>query len=104
MYVNPTNRNMFLVTITCADKNIVSSLLANSLAISLGVDGNVHKYRMDNKFVMAKVVILDDSDELIFLGLEEPLERKENGTVFCYIFTGLFVVWWRVEATGEGIA
>ena len=78
-HVNPTNHPFFLDCIVRADKPNIQSLLSNALASSIRVDGSVDKQKLDNIFVMAKIVSPDGSDKLVFIGFAEPDKGKAQG-------------------------
>ncbi len=83
LYVNPVQHKMFLDYIVTADLDRLKAQLADAVAISIRVDGSVDKYQVGNTFVMAKVVDSVGLDHLVFIGFEEPKERKAKGKLFC---------------------
>lgn len=67
-YSNPGGYKNFLSTMVKTDLPNLKEKLVLALAVSLRVDGSVDRFLLDNKHVMAKAVLPDGSDELLFVG------------------------------------
>lgn len=98
-YVTPTNYRDFSNCIVQADIINLKNKLKTCLAIILRCDDSVDRTQIDNIHVLAKVIMENGEDELIFIGFEEP---KSKGAleyfeyvcpkyVFNLIFLNIFV-------------
>lgn len=78
-YVTPTNYHDFSNCIVQADIINLKNKLKTCLAISLRCDGSIDRMQIDNIHVLAKVIMENGEDELIFIGFEEPKSKGALG-------------------------
>lgn len=70
----------FLRTIARSNLPAVEEKLSSALAISLRVDRSVDRIQLNNKYVIAKVVLLNGTDEVLFFESSQHFERGAKGT------------------------
>ena len=58
--------------------------IKSALAVSLGIDGSVDCFQLDDKYVKSKIITSEDEQEDLFLGFSESTERKSRKQ---YLFT-----------------
>ena len=78
-YVNPRGHRLRLDTIVESDLPVLREKFASAMAISLRVDGSVDRFQEDNKFVMAKLIRPDGTEQLVFLGFDQATARGADG-------------------------
>lgn len=78
-YVNAPGHLELMTTIVESDRSQFVEKITNSLALSLRVDGSIDFTQIDKIYVMAKLINLDGSDELILIGIAEQNERYAQG-------------------------
>lgn len=78
-YVNPHGHHELMTAIVRSYHDEFMKKIRESWAISLRVDGSVDSTHIDKIYVMAKVINLDGSSELLFIGIGEQTERKAEG-------------------------
>lgn len=78
-YVNPHGHLELMTTIVNSYQDEFKKKIDDAWAISLRVDGSIDFTHIDKIYVMAKVINLDGSAELLFIGVGEQKERKAIG-------------------------
>jgi len=78
-YVTHTNYRDFSNCIVQVDIINLKNKLKTCLAISLRCDGSVDRTLIGNIHVLAKVIMENREDELIFIGFEEPKSKGALG-------------------------
>lgn len=57
----------------------------NCVALSLRIDGSIDFTHVDKIYVMAKIINLDGSSELVFIGIAEQTQSKAQGLTLAVI-------------------
>ena len=78
-YVTPHNHRDLLLIIAETDRKSSLARFEDVLTISLRVEGAVDKQRIDNKHVMAKMVLRNGDIKTEYLGFSESEERGSLG-------------------------
>lgn len=78
-YVNPPGHLEIMTSIVNSHRNEFTKKLNECLAISLRIDGSVDLTQIDKIYVLEKVINLDGSAELLFIGVAEQKERFAMG-------------------------
>lgn len=68
-----------MTTIAKSNLNEFMEKINECWALSLRVDGSVDLTQIDKIYVMAKIINLDGSSELLFIGIAQQTERKAIG-------------------------
>lgn len=78
-YVNkPGHLNLMSAIVTSHREEFLQKI-NDCIAISLRIDGSVDFTRIDKIYIMAKLINLDGSAELVFIGIGEQTERGATG-------------------------
>lgn len=78
-YVNPPGHLELMTTIVKSYHNDFMKKINECWAISLRIDGSVDLTQVDKIYVMAKIINLDGSLELLFMGIGQQKQRKAIG-------------------------
>lgn len=78
-YVNLPAHLDFLTVISNSDHKNFKKKIEDCIAISLRIDGSVDRTRLDKIYIMAKIINLNGSLELLFLGISIQTQRKAAG-------------------------
>lgn len=78
-YVNPHGHLELMSSIVKSYHNDFLEKINEAWAISLRINGSVDFTQIDKIYVMAKVINLNGSSELLFIGVEEQKQRKAIG-------------------------
>lgn len=78
-YVNPPGHLELMTSITNSYLPDFMKKINECWAVSIRVDGSVDITQLDKIYVMAKVINLDGSSELLILGIAKQIERKAIG-------------------------
>lgn len=78
-YVNPPGHLELMTAIVSSHRQEFLKKIENCRTISLRVDGSVDLNQIDKIYVMGKLINLDGTLELVFLGIGEQKERFATG-------------------------
>lgn len=78
-YVNKPGHLLLLTSIMNSHLTDFMKKINDCWAVSLRADGSVDSTQIDKIYVMAKIINLDGSSELIFIGIAQQTERKAIG-------------------------
>lgn len=78
-YVNPHGHHELMSSIVKSYHQEFVKKIDDAWAISLRVDGSVDFTQIDKIYVMAKIINLDGSSELLFIGVGKQTQRKAIG-------------------------
>lgn len=78
-YVNPHGHLELMTTIVKSDRSNFVKKINEARAISLRSDDSVDFTNIDKIYVMAKIINMDGSSELLFIGIGEQKQRKALG-------------------------
>lgn len=78
-YVNPKSHLELMSCIVESDINALKTKIDQCLAMSLRIDGSVDRQQLDKIYVLAKIITSTGASELIFLGVNEQVERFAPG-------------------------
>lgn len=84
-YVNPHGHLNLMTTIVRSHRDVFLKKINECNAISLRIDGSIDLTQIDKIYVMAKLINLDGSSELIFIGVSEQKERFAKGLMLAVI-------------------
>lgn len=84
-YINTHGHLDLMNAIVQSHRNEFHRKIKESLALSLRIDGSIDFTHVDKIYVMGKLVNLDGSRELIFIGIGEQKERKAQGLMLAVI-------------------
>lgn len=78
-YVNQPGHLELMKAIVQSYRNDFLQKINDCVAISLRIDGSIDFTHVDKIYVMAKLMYIDGSSELVFLGIGEQTERYSTG-------------------------
>lgn len=78
-YINTHGHLNLMNAIVQSNRSEFERKIKECLALSLRVDGSIDFTHLDKIYVMGKMVNLDGSRDLIFIGIGEQTERKAKG-------------------------
>lgn len=84
-YVNPPGHLELMSTIFRSHHGEFLKKLNECIAISLRIDGSIDLTQIDKIYVMGKLINLDGSSELVFLGIGEQKKRFAAGLMLAVI-------------------
>lgn len=84
-YVNPPGHLDLMATIVRSHRAEFLKKIDEYIAISLRIDGSIDLTQLDKIYVMAKVINLDGSSDLVFLGIGQQTERFAKGLMLAVI-------------------
>lgn len=78
-YINPNKHHDLMQFIVNADRDNLKSKIVDCLALSLRIAGSVDRSQMDKIYVLGKLITKTGNAELVFLGMDEQVERGAIG-------------------------
>lgn len=78
-YINPGKHCEILQCIVESNQKNLVKKINDALAVSLRADGSVDLTQIDKIYVMAKIINMDGSKELVFIGISEQTESGASG-------------------------
>lgn len=84
-YVNPPGHLELMTTIIKSHRHGFVKKVNECVALSLRIDGSVDLTQLDKIYVMGKLINLNGSSELVFLGIGQQTQRQANGLMLAVI-------------------
>lgn len=78
-YVNKPGHLNLMSTIVQSYREEFLRKIHDCVAVSLRIDGSIDFTHVDKIYVMAKLIKLDGTSELVFIGISEQTQRKSTG-------------------------